>query len=143
MTVLEPEGFSCKRPRADAREEGTSRKGDAAARFPAIALTGASGFTGSRLLAALLKRGHAVAALVRPRSLTPELAQSEARIVLGHLEDEAAGLEPPLHRRRADFFTKNRAFSIEKARRMLGYDPQADLEEGVRTATWYREAGWL
>jgi nucleoside-diphosphate-sugar epimerase len=54
------------------------------------------------------------------------------------------GLEPPLHRRRVDFWTKNRAFSIEKARRRLGYAPKVDVEEGVaRTAAWYRQAGWL
>ncbi len=54
------------------------------------------------------------------------------------------GLEPPLHRRRVDFWTKSRAFSIDKARRLLGYDPKVDLDEGVaRTAAWYREAGWL
>jgi dihydroflavonol-4-reductase len=54
------------------------------------------------------------------------------------------GLEPPLHRRRVEFWTKSRAFSIEKARRLLGYQPQVDLEEGVaRTVAAYREAGWL
>ncbi|HET7292487.1 MAG TPA: NAD-dependent epimerase/dehydratase family protein, partial [Vicinamibacteria bacterium] len=54
------------------------------------------------------------------------------------------GLEPPLHRRRVDFWTKNRSFSIEKARRLLGYEPQVDVEEGVaRTVSAYREAGWL
>jgi dihydroflavonol-4-reductase len=54
------------------------------------------------------------------------------------------GIEPPLHRRRVDFWTKSRAFSIEKARRRLGYEPKVDLEEGfARTAASYREAGWL
>lgn len=54
------------------------------------------------------------------------------------------GLEPPLHRRRVDFWTKSRAFSIEKARRLLGYAPAVDLDEGVaRTAASYREAGWI
>jgi nucleoside-diphosphate-sugar epimerase len=54
------------------------------------------------------------------------------------------GLEPPLHRRRVEFWTKSRAFSIEKARRVLGYAPRVDVEEGVaRTAAWYRTAGWL
>ena len=54
------------------------------------------------------------------------------------------GLEPPLHRRRVDFWTKSRAFTIEKARRLLGYDPKVSLEQGIaRTAAWYREAGWL
>jgi len=54
------------------------------------------------------------------------------------------GLEPPIHRRRVDFWTKSRAFSIEKARRLLGYAPRVDVEEGIaRTAAWYRQAGWL
>ena len=54
------------------------------------------------------------------------------------------GMEPPLHRRRVEFWTKSRAFSIEKARRLLGYAPQVDLDEGIaRTVAWYRDAGWL
>jgi nucleoside-diphosphate-sugar epimerase len=54
------------------------------------------------------------------------------------------GVEPPLYRRRVDFFTKSRAFSIARARRELGYDPKTPLREGVRrTLTWYREHGWL
>ena len=54
------------------------------------------------------------------------------------------GVEPPLHRRRVEFWTKSRAFSIEKARRLLGYAPRVDVEEGLaRTADWYRRAGWL
>jgi nucleoside-diphosphate-sugar epimerase len=54
------------------------------------------------------------------------------------------GIEPLIHRRRVDFWTKSRAFSIEKARRLLGYSPQMDLDEGIRrTAAAYREAGWL
>jgi nucleoside-diphosphate-sugar epimerase len=54
------------------------------------------------------------------------------------------GIEPPLHRRRVDFWTKSRAFSIEKARRLLGYEPKVDVEEGVaRTAAWYSKEGWL
>jgi nucleoside-diphosphate-sugar epimerase len=54
------------------------------------------------------------------------------------------GLEPPLHRRRVDFWTKSRAFTIAKARRLLGYEPKVSLDEGIaRTAASYREAGWL
>jgi dihydroflavonol-4-reductase len=54
------------------------------------------------------------------------------------------GIEPPLHRRRVDFWTKNRSFSIEKARRRLGYVPRVDVEEGIAlTAASYRAAGWL
>ncbi len=54
------------------------------------------------------------------------------------------GIAPPIYRRRVDFFTKSRAFTIEKARRVLGYEPQVSLEEGLaRTARWYREHGFL
>lgn len=53
-------------------------------------------------------------------------------------------IEPPLHRRRVDFWTKNRSFSIEKARRVLGYAPKVGVDEGIaRTAAWYGQAGWL
>lgn len=54
------------------------------------------------------------------------------------------GIEPPLHRRRLDFFLKDRAFEIDKARNVLGWQPQVDLETGIaETLEWYREAGWL
>jgi nucleoside-diphosphate-sugar epimerase len=54
------------------------------------------------------------------------------------------GIEPPLYRRRVDFFTKSRAFSIDRARRELGFAPAVGLDEGIhRTLAWYREQGWL
>ena len=54
------------------------------------------------------------------------------------------GIDPPLHRRRVDFWTKSRAFTTEKARRLLGYEPQVSLDEGIaRTVASYREVGWL
>ena len=54
------------------------------------------------------------------------------------------GIEPPLFRRRADWFRQNRAFRIDRARRELGYDPKIDLATGLaHTAAWYREHGYL
>lgn len=54
------------------------------------------------------------------------------------------GIEPPLHRRRVRFYKNNRAFDIGKARRMLGYEPRIDLDEGMaRTVAWYREQALL
>ena len=54
------------------------------------------------------------------------------------------GIEPPLYRRRVDFFTKSRAFDISRARRELGFAPAVNLREGVRrSVAWYREHGWL
>lgn len=53
-------------------------------------------------------------------------------------------VEPPLYRRRVDFYTKSRAFDTTRARRELGYRPAVDLPEGIRrTAAWYREQGLL
>jgi nucleoside-diphosphate-sugar epimerase len=54
------------------------------------------------------------------------------------------GIEPPLYRRRVDFFTKSRAFDITRARQELGFAPAVGLRDGVtRTLRWYREQGWL
>ncbi|HEX2140154.1 MAG TPA: NAD-dependent epimerase/dehydratase family protein [Woeseiaceae bacterium] len=54
------------------------------------------------------------------------------------------GVEPPLHVRRVRFFRNNRAFSIEKARRLLGFEPRVALEDGMRrTVDWYRSCGLL
>ncbi len=54
------------------------------------------------------------------------------------------GIEPPLYRRRIDFFKKNRAFDISKAKNELGFQPKVSLEEGIhRTACWYREKNYL
>lgn len=53
-------------------------------------------------------------------------------------------IEPPLYRRRVDFYTKSRAFDITRARTELGYAPQVSLREGIRrTVAWYRAEGWL
>ena len=54
------------------------------------------------------------------------------------------GVAPPLFRRRASWFVQMRAFSIDKAKRELGYKPAVGIHEGlVRTAEWYRENGYL
>ncbi len=54
------------------------------------------------------------------------------------------GLEPPIYRRRVDFFTKSRAFDITRARAELGFAPRIDLRTGIGvTLDSYRRAGWL
>jgi len=53
-------------------------------------------------------------------------------------------IEPPIYRRRGDFFTKSRAFDISRARQELGYAPAVGLRDGIgRTLAWYRQEGWL
>lgn len=54
------------------------------------------------------------------------------------------GIEPPIHRRRADFFIKNRSFDCSRARNDFGYTPTFSVEEEIRfVARWYVGAGWL
>jgi nucleoside-diphosphate-sugar epimerase len=54
------------------------------------------------------------------------------------------GVSPFLYPRRVEFFSKDRAFDTAKARRVLGFAPAVDLEDGLRrTAAWYRDEGLL
>ena len=86
-----------------------------------VAVTGATGFVGSHLLAALSRRGWKLRVLVRRWSPLPSLAGIDADVVWGDLADEAAlrqlvkGVDAVVHaaglikaRRPADFHTVNR-----------------------------------
>ena len=54
------------------------------------------------------------------------------------------GINPPVYRRRVDFFRKTRWFDISKAKRELGFQPKVSLKDGLkRTAIWYKEQGLL
>jgi len=54
------------------------------------------------------------------------------------------GINPPIYRRRVEFFTKSRAFSIEKARRRLGFEPLVELDDGLKnTIAWYQANQYL
>jgi nucleoside-diphosphate-sugar epimerase len=54
------------------------------------------------------------------------------------------GIEPPLFRRRVDFYRKSRAFDTTRARQELGYNPTVPLKTGIhQTAAWYRGQGLL
>ncbi len=56
----------------------------------------------------------------------------------------SVGVNPPLYPRRVEFFAKSRAFSIDKARNLLGYSPKFDLKTGLSlTGQWYREHGFI
>lgn len=86
-----------------------------------IAVTGATGFVGPHLVAALARRGWKLRLLVRRWSPLPPLAGVDAEIVWGDLANEAAlralvtGVDTVIHaaglikaRRREDFATVNR-----------------------------------
>lgn len=54
------------------------------------------------------------------------------------------GIQPPLHRRRLDFFRKSFLFSNRKAERVLGFVPAIGFAEGARdTAQWYAAKGLI
>lgn len=54
------------------------------------------------------------------------------------------GLEPPIYRRRVEFFTKSRAFDITRAKEVLGFNPRVGIREGIkRTANWYKTQNLL
>ncbi len=54
------------------------------------------------------------------------------------------GIQPPLHRRRMDFFKKEFAFDTSHARETIGYDPKVPFREGIKnTAKWYQEQGLI
>ena len=54
------------------------------------------------------------------------------------------GINPPLYRRRVDFFRKTRSFSINKAQTELGFRPSTDLTEGISlTYQWYQQQSLL
>jgi nucleoside-diphosphate-sugar epimerase len=51
-----------------------------------------------------------------------------------------AGIQPPLHRRRMDFFRKGFVFDQTRCREALGFEPATGFVEGARrTARWYED----
>jgi nucleoside-diphosphate-sugar epimerase len=54
------------------------------------------------------------------------------------------GIQPPLHRRRMDFFKKSFLFSQDKAIKTLRFTPKFTFDQGVAlTAQWYAKMGYL
>jgi nucleoside-diphosphate-sugar epimerase len=61
------------------------------------------------------------------------------------VEDVCASLaiDPPIYRRRMDFFHSDSEFDTSRARRVLGWEPKVDLREGIRRTleSWDLRAG--
>jgi nucleoside-diphosphate-sugar epimerase len=54
------------------------------------------------------------------------------------------GVEPPIYRRRMDFFWSDSEFDTTRARQALDWAPRVDLPEGIRrTLEDYRSTGAL
>ena len=72
--------------------------------------------------------------------LAPMLALS------GAVEDVCArfNVDPPIYRRRMDFFHSDSEFDTSRAKRVLGWKPTVDLKDGIRrTLEDYRSSGQL
>jgi nucleoside-diphosphate-sugar epimerase len=53
-------------------------------------------------------------------------------------------IDPPIYRRRMDFFHSDSEFDTSRAQRVLDWTPRVDLPEGIRrTLQAYRESGWM
>jgi nucleoside-diphosphate-sugar epimerase len=56
----------------------------------------------------------------------------------------ALALDPPIYRRRMDFFHSDSEFDTSRARSVLGWEPRVGLEDGIRrTLEDYRASGAL
>lgn len=54
------------------------------------------------------------------------------------------GIQPPLHRRRLDFFRKSLSFCTNQRKNLLNLAPQVSFAEGSkRTLCWYKRHNWL
>lgn len=54
------------------------------------------------------------------------------------------GIEPPLFRRRVDFFINERSYDSSKAKKEIGYNPKIGIKEGIGiTIKWYKANGYL
>lgn len=88
----------------------------------------------------------AVAAAVGRPAPRRHLPLAPFTLVAGVLEGmlRPLGIQPPLHRRRLDFFVKSFSLDGRKAEALLGFVPQVGFREGAqKTARWYEETGLL
>lgn len=119
---------------------GFIRAGDTPSAFgEAFILAGSEYATVREIIALIAKK----AGVAPPRFRWPSMPLYAAAAIC---EDvcRPLGIEPPLYRRRLDFFLKHRAFKIDKAKKELGWAPEVDLENGIeQTLQWYRKAGWV
>jgi nucleoside-diphosphate-sugar epimerase len=81
---------------------------------------------------------------VRPPRLRAPLLPFLLLATLMEVGLRPLGIQPPLHRRRLDFFRKSFVLSADRARRAFGFEPRTGFAEGARrTAEYYRENGFL
>jgi nucleoside-diphosphate-sugar epimerase len=80
------------------------------------------------------------------QSSGPRLPLAPMQLLAAATEDTCRliGIEPPIYRRRMDFYVNDAAFDCSRAASVLGWRPAVDLEEGFRrTLDAYRETGHI
>jgi nucleoside-diphosphate-sugar epimerase len=81
---------------------------------------------------------------VQLRNLRAPLFPFQAAATAMEAVLKPTGIQPPLHRRRMDFFRKSFTFSISKAEELLDFKPRYNFRAGAAaTAAWYRENNLL
>ena len=87
-----------------------------------------------------------LAGVLGRRSCGPRLPAAPMIVLSAVTEDvcKLLGVDPPLYRRRMDFYLNDAEFSSAKARSVLGWEPRVELAEGLRrTLEDYRASGQL
>jgi nucleoside-diphosphate-sugar epimerase len=78
----------------------------------------------------------------RPRAVPTPVARTIA--MAGGRIEKALGRDTEMSAASVDYVAKRGGYSIEKARRVLGYEPKVDLEQGMRRCEeWLRSEGLL
>lgn len=74
-----------------------------------------------------------LATVANRRSFGPKLPLKPMLWLAGITEDvcQRLKIKPPIYRRRMDFYLNDASFSAERARRVLGWTPKVDLQEGL------------
>jgi nucleoside-diphosphate-sugar epimerase len=88
---------------------------------------------------------HIAAAVGKPvRKLRAPMAPFTLLAILMEQTLGRVGIQPPLHRRRLDFFRKSFFFSPAERNGLLEWRPRVTFHEGARQAAeWYMDNGFL
>lgn len=97
-----------------------------------------------------------LAHLANRTSCGPKLPLKPMLALAGVIEDccKALKINPPLHRRRMDFYLSDAAFDTRRARAVLGWEPKVTLRDGLAATlradcgarperAWARSAAWV
>lgn len=85
---------------------------------------------------------HAAKTSVLPFKVPAAIAKLGATVC--ELLCKPLKIEPPIHHRRLDFFSRDQSFDTSKIKTTLGFEPQVDVKTGVaKTIQWYQEQGWF